>query len=293
METTSRQRRGHGPVDSSLAGFMQADKMPELDLDIDTIREVQASWAMFVMSKGGPEAAEDAICRQLQKKEPSFAQLLYPHKASASRRHQRDSIEAATGQINHGQEAQRNMAALFKAAEGPGGGSGFSGGACPFAQTIGGLEGNAAGGAGAGGDLMDAEALKQIMEKMAAAMSAAGTTTLGKGAASGKPPAAAKAAGAPRSDSRPRRRAASSSTKASVSTAAPSSSSPGTRQNRGPPSETTSSEPASDSYTFPTTSRQTSSTSPWAGDTSSVSSSFSMDLSSRRAAVGVTKVVSL
>jgi len=115
--------------------FASSQDFPECPLSKDGIREVNASWIMYVQKKGSMEAAEAAISKTLNRKEPAFAQMLYPDKLSV--REKRGSVQAdpRTGQISNTRKQQRDMAALFAAtadstATGgcPGGGSLFAAG---------------------------------------------------------------------------------------------------------------------------------------------------------------------
>jgi len=124
--------------DAEIERIANSDTFPELHMDEDTIREVKASWIMFVQSKGSVEAAEDAICKQLHKVDSPFAQLLYPdrkNKAKAGRKN-KDDVDGKTGQrVN--QDTNRQYAEIMRAAADPRDGGG-GGGGCPFAGGGGG-----------------------------------------------------------------------------------------------------------------------------------------------------------
>eukprot|EP00931_Biecheleriopsis_adriatica_P078429 TRINITY_DN5188_c0_g2_i1.p1 TRINITY_DN5188_c0_g2~~TRINITY_DN5188_c0_g2_i1.p1 ORF type:complete len:292 (-),score=71.09 TRINITY_DN5188_c0_g2_i1:142-963(-) len=118
------------PVDNGLAeidSLAHADKFPVLNLDEDTIKEVQLSWAMFVDHKGGLEEAENAVMRKLQKTEPNLAVLLY---GDTARPHTEDKdTDEDTGLMSRKKvettitydspEGRRRMAAIMKAGQPP------------------------------------------------------------------------------------------------------------------------------------------------------------------------------
>jgi len=172
--------------DAEIEFYANSDKFPELTLDKDTIREIKASWMMFIALKGGPEAAEDAICKTLQKAEPNFAQMLYPDKANP-RHSAKGQLDRVTGKVTNGREVKQHMAQIMKATQGDDAASG--GGGCPFAAASGGL-------GGALGDLdggFDEEEMREVMKIVMAA----------NAKAKAAPPAPGQRAGGQERESRP------------------------------------------------------------------------------------------
>mmetsp|Transcript_66522 Transcript_66522/g.187374 ORF Transcript_66522/g.187374 Transcript_66522/m.187374 type:complete len:206 (+) Transcript_66522:96-713(+) len=115
---------------AEISAYATADALPELRMDEDTIREVQAVWRMFCERQGSIEAAEARVCGTLQGAEPSFAALLYPDRADAAGPGggSGGAVDPETGRIT-GQGINRQLAAIMRAgAEGAGG----PGGGCPF-----------------------------------------------------------------------------------------------------------------------------------------------------------------
>merc|ERR1719431_2164400 len=95
---------------------------------------------MFVQKKGSVEAAEQAVCRKLERTEPTFAQILYPHKASVRERKGAVQADTRTGQISNTRKQQRDLASIFAAtADSADGGSG--GGSLFAACSSGGITG--------------------------------------------------------------------------------------------------------------------------------------------------------
>eukprot|EP00931_Biecheleriopsis_adriatica_P078428 TRINITY_DN5188_c0_g1_i1.p1 TRINITY_DN5188_c0_g1~~TRINITY_DN5188_c0_g1_i1.p1 ORF type:complete len:239 (-),score=50.06 TRINITY_DN5188_c0_g1_i1:62-778(-) len=116
------------PVDADnglaeIDAIANGNKFPMLNLDQDTVQEVQMSWAMFIDHKGGLEEAEDAILRKLKKAEPNFAVCIYgdtarPHTEGIEEDgglRARKKVEATVSYDSP--EGRRRMAAIMKAGQ--------------------------------------------------------------------------------------------------------------------------------------------------------------------------------
>lgn len=192
----SRNNNGAAEVEF----YAQSEHFPELNMDKDTVREVKSAWLMFVALQGGPEAAEDAICKKLQSVDSPFAQLLYPDKVNKRSSKGKDFDEwSAEGQRKkaddwspEGRAAKyrRDQAAILRAGQDPrtnaGGrhGSG-GGGGCPMARLGGGL----GGAMGAFGDDLDHEEMREVMKIVQRANAAAAAAAKAQAAAGGEPAA--------------------------------------------------------------------------------------------------------
>lgn len=152
--------------EAAVRAYAYSDKFPELHMDEDIVREVQAAWLMFVDAKGGPEAAEAAVCEKLQKVGSPFATILYPDKAMKRPNgsiNDRRNVNRETGQINHGQQVNQQLAAIMAATKGGG-----EGGGCPFSS---GSRTAQSQGVGAWSSL-DKKGIAEILAKLRAAESA-------------------------------------------------------------------------------------------------------------------------
>jgi len=104
--------------------FAYAKDFPECPLTKDQVREIKASWIMFVQKKGSVEAAEKAIRRKLENADSEFAAILYPDKARLRRDRRGVQADMQTGQMNDMKKQQRDLAAIFAATSGGGGAGG-------------------------------------------------------------------------------------------------------------------------------------------------------------------------
>jgi len=136
---------------SQIEEFAYGKDFPECPLTKDQVREIKASWIMFVQKKGSVEAAEKAVRKKLQESDSEFAQILYPDKARLRRDRGGAQADMNTGQMNDMKKQQRDLAAIFTATGGGGRAGGGSGGGCPFAGGAGGMNPFAAGGGGMSG----------------------------------------------------------------------------------------------------------------------------------------------